>query len=89
MACSAILKGLAIDDRAVPADRLIAGRTQLDDTVWQVDLVGTQPTTCPDGSCPDRTIQVEAYVNQRGRFVIAITMRQLFPGDPLIPSGGG
>jgi hypothetical protein len=82
------MKGLAVDDRAAAADWLGAGRTELDDTVWQVDLVGTQPPRCPDGACDDRTIRVEAYVTENGRYVIAITMRELVPGDPLIPGGG-
>ena len=83
------MKGLAGDARAAAADWLGAGRTELDDTVWQVDLVGTQPARCPDGSCPERTTRVEAYVTENGRYVIAIAMRELLPGDPLIPLRGG
>jgi hypothetical protein len=83
------LKGIAVDERPTAAGRQGAGRTGLHDTVWQVDLVGTQPTLCPDGACPDRATRVEAYVTENGRLVIAITMRQLLPGDPLIPAGGG
>ncbi len=80
------LKGISVADRAGVAAWQGTDRTELDDTAWQVQLVGTQPTTCPDGSCLDRSVQVEAYVTQLGRSVIAISMRPLLPGDPLIPS---
>jgi hypothetical protein len=83
------LKGFSVADRAAVAAWQGTDRTELDDTAWQVQLVGTQPTTCPDRSCLDRSIQVEAYVSQLGRYVIAITMRPLATGDPLDPSSGG
>ena len=84
------LKGVAMADRAAVAAWQGTGRTTLDSTAWRVELVATQPVAaCPDGACAARAVHVEAYLSQQGRWVIAIAMQPLAPGDPLIPSAGG
>jgi hypothetical protein len=88
--------GVLGDLRGVaPAERVAVAAWQGDDTTaldlaaWKVELVGTQrPAVCGTTACDARYTLVEAFVAQNRKSVIGITMRQLLPGDPLIPSDG-
>ena len=83
------LRGVPVDERASVAAWQGADTTELDMAAWKVELVGMQqPSACGATRCDARYTFVEAYVAQNRRWVIGITMRQLLPGDPLIPSGG-